>query len=150
MKEVGKYNLFKAISTVLGVGTPIVTLALCSDFFIQSPSASISAGGIFALLFAALFLKDKIAEKFKVTSVFVVSSVLFVIILLVENIIMPIKWVCLATMIASGIDELTFKKFYQRIECELPEKTQTYKIFGFITCKTETLLGKSKGEQDEQ
>ena len=106
MKEVGKYNTFKGISTLLTIGTPIITLACCGDFFVERPATAISAAGVFAILIALLFAKDKLAEKLKSPSAFIVSAAVLVIIVVVENILLPMKYVCIATMIASGVDEL--------------------------------------------
>ena len=66
MKVVAKYNTCKAISTVLTVVTPIVTLMSCSDLFVHRSDSSVSAAGMFAIFLSLLFFKDKIAENFKV------------------------------------------------------------------------------------
>ena len=116
MKTVAKYNLFKGISTFCTVGTPIITLMSCSNLFIHRSDTAISAAGIFTILVSILLLKDKIAENFKVPSAFVLSTVLFVGILLVEKIMLPMKIVALATMITSGIDEITFKRIYKQMD----------------------------------
>ena len=47
------------------MGTPIITLACCGDFFVERPATAISAAGVFAILIALLFAKDKLAEKIK-------------------------------------------------------------------------------------
>ena len=60
MKPIAKYNTYKGVSTVLTVGTPIITLACCSDMFVHRSETAISAAGMFGLLLAALLLKDKI------------------------------------------------------------------------------------------
>ena len=91
MKEVGKYNLYKGISTVMTVGTPIITLACCSDFFVHRSDTAMSATAIFTILIACLFLKDKLADKMKVPSAFVLSTVLLILIVLVEKILQPMK-----------------------------------------------------------
>lgn len=150
MKQVGKYNLYKGISTLLTIGTPIATLACCAGTFLQTPHQTVSATGIFAILIAALFLKDKLAENFKVPTPFVLSAVIFVLVILVESLIQPIKFVCLATMIASGVDELTFKKFYTRIEAFLPKGAETYKTVGFYFTKTDRMMKTLKEAQNEQ
>ena len=139
MKEVCKYNIFKLISTFMTVGTPLAIVASCSDLIITSSSASISMTGVIAILFSALFFKDKIVENFKLPSPFIIATILFIIILFVESIIVPMKFACLGTMATAGIDELTFKRMYKQIEQLLPEKAAAYKRFGFICCKTETL-----------
>ena len=143
MKTVAKYNLFKGISTFCTVGTPMITLISCSNLFIHRSDTAISAAGIFAILVTILLLKDKIAENFKVPSAFVLSTVLFVGILLVEKIMLPMKIVALATMITSGIDEITFKRIYKQIEKTLPETASAYKYVGFLFTTTNKL---TKGE----
>lgn len=139
MKEVCKYNLFKAISTFMTVGTPLCIVAACSDFIVTSSSASISMTGVIAILFSALFFKDKIVENFKLPSPFIIATILFITILFLESILVPMKYACLGTMITAGIDELTFKRMYKQIELLLPEKAAAYKRFGFLCCKTKTL-----------
>lgn len=140
MKEVGKYNTFKGISTLLTIGTPIITLACCGDFFVERPATAISAAGVFAILIALLFAKDKLAEKIKTPSAFIISAAVLVIIVVVENIILPMKYVCIATMIASGVDELTFKRMYKALECKMPQCWQAYEHFGFIFAKTQDIF----------
>ena len=143
MKTVAKYNTCKGVSTALSVGTPLITLACCGDFFIYRSDTAISAAGIFAILIAMLFFKDKIAEKFKSPSALVVSLVVLILILLVENILYPIKCVCIATIAACGVDELTFKSWYKKIEKGLPEDSDIYKHFGFIFATTKTVMGET-------
>ena len=140
MKQVGKYNTFKGISTLLTMGTPIITLACCGDFFVERPATAISAAGVFAILIALLFAKDKLAEKIKTPSAFIISAAVLVIIVVVENIILPMKYVCIATMIASGVDELTFKRMYKALECKMPQCWQAYEHFGFIFAKTQDIF----------
>lgn len=137
---VKKYNIFKAISTVLSVGTPIITLACCGDFFVHRSETAISAAGVFAILLSLLFFKDKIAEKFKSPSELVISIIVLVLIILVENILLPMKYVCIATIAACGVDELTFKNFYKGIEEKLPKTVGGYKHFGFIFAKTKKIM----------
>ena len=141
MKVVGKYNLFKGISTVFTVGTPLITLFACSEFFIHKPETSISAAGVVAVLLSSWFLKDKIAEKFKMPSPFILATTLLIVILMIESIILPMKTVCITTMIMTGIDELTFKRIYKRIEALLPENVAAYKQFGFIFAKSGVVEG---------
>ena len=150
MKSVGKYNLCKGLSTLMTIGTPIATLACCSGTFLQTPHQTVSATGIFAILIAALFLKDKLAENFKVPSPLVISIVVFILILLIEAIIQPIKLVCITTMIASGVDELTFKRIYQKVEAFLPKGAENYKMIGFYFTSTEKMLNEIKEIQNEQ
>ena len=141
MGKVAKYNLFKGISTLATVGTPIITLLCSSKFFVQRPDTAISATGIFVILITILLLKDKIAENFKMPSAFILSTVVFVLILLIQNIIEPMKLVALVTMITSGVDELTFKRLYKSIELQFPEASKSYKHVGFIFTTSDKLLG---------
>lgn len=150
MKAVGKYNLCKGLSTLMTIGTPIATLACCSGTFLQTPHQTVSATGIFAILIAALFLKDKLAENFKVPSPLVISIVVFILILLIEAIIQPIKLVCITTMITTGIDELTFKRIYKKVEAFLPKGAENYKMIGFYFTSTEKMLNEIKEIQNEQ
>lgn len=146
MKQVGKYNTFKGISTLLTMGTPIITLACCGDFFVQRPTTAMSAAGVFTILIALLFAKDKLAEKIKSPSAFIVSAAVLVIIVVVENILLPMKYVCIATMIASGVDELTFKRMYKALECKMPQCWQAYEHFGFIFAKTQDIFDEVQKE----
>ena len=141
MGEIGKYNLFKLLSILI---TCIPTLAVAfsySDMIVHDSGASISLTAIIGILIAALFLKNKIAENFKLSSPLIVAGILLGIILLVEQILIPAKFTCLAVVISCAVDELSFKRIYKRIELRLPEKSQAYKHFGFYACKTETLMG---------
>ena len=146
MKQVGKYNTFKGISTLLTIGTPIITLACCGDFFVQRSETAISAAGGFAILIALLFAKDKLAEKIKSPSAFIISAAVLIIIVVVENILLPMKYVCIATMIASGVDELTFKRMYKALECKMPQCWQAYEHFGFIFAKTQDIFDEVQKE----
>ena len=146
MKQVGKYNTFKGISTLLTIGTPIITLACCGDFFTERPATAISAAGVFAILIALLFAKDKLAEKIKSPSAFIISAAVLIIIVVVENILLPMKYVCIATMIASGVDELTFKRMYKALECKMPQCWQAYEHFGFIFAKTQDIFDEVQKE----
>lgn len=139
MKPVAKYNTCKGISTVLTLGTPITTLAICGAEIV-TPAGKISFAGAMVILITLLFAKDKLAENFKVPSAFVVSIVGLLLILLVENILVPIKAVFIATMITSGVDELTFKSFYKQTEILLPEQAKAFKKFGFIFASSEQIL----------
>lgn len=150
MKQVGKYNTFKGISTLLTIGTPIITLACCGDFFVERPATAISAAGVFAILIALLFAKDKLAEKIKTPSAFIISAAVLVIIVVVENIILPMKYVCIATMIASGVDELTFKRMYKALECKMPQCWQAYEHFGFIFAKTQDIFDEVQKEVNNE
>ena len=103
MKQVAKYNMFKGASIALTIGTPIVTLACFGDFFIHRSDTAISAAGMFALFIVLLLFKDKLAENFKMPSAFILSLVMFILLLMVEKIIMPMKYVCITTIIATII-----------------------------------------------
>ena len=81
MREVGKYNLFKGISTVVTTAPIAITAFLQKDAFIKNSGTSISFAAIVGILLAVLFLKNKIAENFKLPSAFVIATVLFVTIL---------------------------------------------------------------------
>ena len=150
MKQVGKYNTIKGISTLLTMGTPIITLACCGDFFVERPATAISAAGVFAILIALLFAKDKLAEKIKTPSAFIISAAVLVIIVVVENILLPMKYVCIATMIASGVDELTFKRMYKALECKMPQCWQAYEHFGFIFAKTQDIFDEVQKEVNNE
>lgn len=139
MKQVAKYNTFKGVSTALTVGTPIVTLACFGDFFVHRSDTAISAAGMFALFIVILLFKDKFAENLKMPSAFILSSVMFILLIMVEKIILPIKYVCIATMISTGVDEITFKHLYKQIEIVLPQEAQAFKHLGFIFTTTKNL-----------
>lgn len=139
MKSVAKYNIFKGVSTVLTAGTPIITLACYGDFFVTRSDTAISAAGMFVILILVLLFKDKLAENFKVPSAFVLSTGIFFLLLLIENIMYPIKNVCIATMIATGIDEISFKRLYKQVEIGLPKQSELYKHVGFLFTTTNNL-----------
>ena len=63
MKDVGKYNIYKGVSTVLTLGAPIVTLFACGDFFLERSDRTISAAAVFTILVVLLLGRDKLAEK---------------------------------------------------------------------------------------
>jgi hypothetical protein len=117
------------------------------DVIVTDSGASISLAAIIGILIAVLCLKGKIAENFKIPSAFIVATVLFVIIILVEKILLPAKFTCLTCMISCGIDELSFKRIYNRLEILMPEKSKIYKHFGFYFCKSEK-LGEFTNVQD--
>lgn len=149
MKAVGKYNLYKATSTMLTVGTPIITLCSCSNLFVHRSDTAISAAGMFAIFLSLLFLKDKIAENLKMPSAFVISAVSFVLLLLVESLIMPLKYVCIATLCTSGLDELTFKRAYKRLEMTFPKGFEKCQLFGFMFVTTKKLKEMGNERQDQ-
>lgn len=146
-KSVFKYNAFKGVSTLLTVGTPLITLACCGDMFVHRSETAISAAGVFAILIAALFFKDKIAEKFKSPSALVISIAVLVLCVLIENIVLPIKYVCVATIATSGIDELTFKNWYKKLERSFPVCVADYKHVGFVFTSTKKLIKEGGDEQ---
>lgn len=139
MTNVAKYNTYKGISTALTFGTPIATMLVVGDFFTKRPATAISGAAVFALLLVALFAKDKLAEKFKAPSALVVAIVVFVFCIIVESILLPLKIIALTTIIACGVDELTFKNFYKRVELSFPEKAAIYKRFGFYGTRQTTI-----------
>lgn len=141
MKQVAKYNLFKGVSTLLTIGTPIVTLAFCGDFFVHNSGTSLSAAGVFTLLIVLLFCKDKLAEEFKMPPTFIVCLVGLILICMIESILVPIKSVLTATIITTGIDEFTFKQMYKDIELRMPDRAKSYKKFGFVFTTTKKLEG---------
>lgn len=132
MKNVAKYNIFKGVSTLLTFGTPLVTLSCCGDFFVHRSETAISAAGIFAIVICLLLFKDKLLENWKMPSAFLTSLIIFILILLVESIIIPIKYVCIATLISTGVDEVSFKRLYKNIETLLPEQAASFKHCGFL------------------
>ena len=139
MSNVSKYNIFKGISTLLTTGTPIITLICCGDFFKHRSETALSAAGMFAILICMLFMKDKIAEYFKAPSAFIVSLVCLILIVIIEHIILPIKYVCFATIVTSGVDEITFKNIYKKLEVMFPNGFKQYSHLGFICAKQITL-----------
>lgn len=139
MKIVSKYNTCKAVSTVLTVGTPLLSLLSCSDLYVHRSETAISAAGVFATLFALLFAKDKLLENFKVPSPFVISIIGLVVIVMIESIIDPLKIVFVSTIAATGIDAFTCRHMYKSIEASLPASANKYKHFGFIFTKSENI-----------
>lgn len=138
MKSVTKYNTCKGVSTLLTMCTPIISL-IVSGIEIVSPAGKMSVTACLIFLIALLFMKDKIAENVKMPSALVLSIILFVLIIIIENILIPLKGILIATMVACGIDELTFKRIYKQVELSLPEQTKIFKHFGFIFTTTEKL-----------
>ena len=141
MKTIAKYNLFKGVSTGLTMGTPIVTLACCSELFVHKSETAISAAGVFAILFAALFFKDKLLENLKMPSPFVISVIGLIVIMMIESIIAPLKIVFISTMVTTGVDTVTFRRIYKSMELDFPESAEKFKHFGFIFGKTENIIG---------
>lgn len=146
MKTVAKYNVNKGVSTVLTIGTPFVTLACCGDLFIHRSDTAISAAAVFAILIAILFFKDKMMDKWKTPSALVLSIITLVFVLIAENLLIPLKYVSIASIIACTIDEFTFKRIYKDIENEYPNTLQKYKKFGFVFTSTDVLLASKETE----
>ena len=146
MKRVAKYNIIKGGATLLTVGAPLATLFATSKDYIYTPEGAMSFTGILTIFLCVLLLKDKIAENWKAPSAFVVSTALFFTIIVIEHLLEPVKFVCLATMISSGVDELVLKSIYQRIESTLPEISKYYKHFGFLFTTTNNLTKEVKDE----
>lgn len=141
MGKVAKYNINKGVSTLLTIGTPLVSLA-CSSVEVITPAGKMSITACIVLLVTLLFLKDKLAENLKMPSAFIVSTVLFGLILVIEHILVPLKSILLACMIASGIDEITFKRFYKNLEITMPANVTNYKYVGFIFTSSKKLYSK--------
>lgn len=139
MKFVSKYNTCKAVSTLLTVGTPVISLASCSDLYVHRSESAISAAGIFAILFAILFIKDKLFENFKIPSPFVISIVGLIVIVMIESIIDPLKTLFVSTVVATGVDTITFRHIYKTMESSMPESAKKFTHFGFIFTKSENI-----------
>lgn len=140
MKNVAKYNIFKGVSTALTIGTPIATLACCGSFYKDSSTASLSVAGIFTILIALIFCKDKLAENFKPPNALMIATITLVLGSLIANIIECIQIVCIATIVTSGLDELTFKRFYKVLEMKFPKTAEQFKHFGFYFTTTKQML----------
>lgn len=145
MKPILKYNLLKGISMILSVGTPTSTMIILNESLADSPAGAVSIAGIIVAMMSILIMKDKIAENFKMPSAFVAATALFIIILLLENIIVLAKYTCLITALICGIDELTFKGWYKRLE-KTVNKTYSvdlndYKKLGFVIGTSKKILG---------
>lgn len=140
MKAVGKYNICKGISTLLTVGTPIITLASCSDLFVHRSDTAISAAGMFAIFLSLLFFKDKILEQFKAPSAFIISAIALGIVLIIEPLVGVLKYVAFATVCTSGIDELIFKRLYKQAEVAFPKGYENYRFAGFMFTTTKKLM----------
>ena len=90
-----------------------------------------------------------IAENFKVPSAFIVSAIALVFIYLVKNILEPMEYICWATLITSGVDEVTFKQFYKAMELTFPDSIKAYKHVGFIFGTSDKLLGGTVNENKQ-
>ena len=146
MGNVAKYNTMKGVSTILTIGTPLISLA-CSSVEIVTPAGKMSMTACIVCLLVLLFAKDKLAENWKMPSAFIVSGALFGLILVIENILLPLKAILIATMIASGVDELTFKRYYKTLELLFPKCAANFKHAGFMftTSKNLEKLGDACG-----
>lgn len=140
MKQVAKYNIFKGLSTLITAACPIIAAISCSDFIVTNTGASISVCGIIGILIAVLCMKDKFMEQVKTPTGFKVCLALLVIVLVVEAVLIPVKTVLIVSIIAFGVDELSFKRIYKNLELRLPEIAKTYKHLGFYFCKSEALV----------
>lgn len=146
MGFVSKYNSLKAISLLLTVGTPSATMLIFNTVLADTPAGAVSILGVLSIVISLFFLKDKIAENFKMPSPLVAAIVMLAVILLLENIILLAKYTCLIMIAVCGIDELTFKNWYKRVERTFIKEHKDvdladYKKFGFIISTTKTLLG---------
>lgn len=141
MKLVAKYNIFKGVSSLLTFGTPIVTLACTGDFFVSRSDTAMSAAAMFVLFICLFIAKDKIAENFKLPAPAIICAIALVLIMIIENILYPIKIVAIMTLITTLIDEFTFKKIYKQTEKKLPDTAEEYKKFGFLFTTTNNLTG---------
>lgn len=144
MKQVGKYNLFKGISLVVTAGIPLITAASVSDMFVSSTNTSISTAGVIAILIMVLTMKDKLLEEIKSPSALKIAVALLILLIVLEAILVPTKYVLVASCIGLGLDTLVLKKLYSYYYNQLPEIKLNYSHFGFIFCKTETLTGEGK------
>lgn len=144
MTNVAKYNITKGISTVLTMGTPIITMFCCGDFFVKDTGTAISSLGVLTLLFVLLFTKDKIAENWKAPSTMIVAGIIFVFTTMIKNIITPIQIVAGFTFLAGALDEATVKSLYKRYELLLPTNAKVHKHFGFIFSTLSKLQEESK------
>ena len=138
MGKVAKYNVSKGISTVATIGTPIIGL-VSSSIDIVTPAGKMSITACIVCLIAFLFAKDKLAENLKMPPAFITAGIFLGIILMIENILVPLKAILIASMIVSGIDEFTFKRIYKQLESMMPENIKNYKHVGFIFTTSEKL-----------
>lgn len=138
MGKIAKYNICKAVSTLLTAGAPIITL-LMSTVDIVTPAGRLSVTTVIAMVITALLMKDKLAENFKMPSAFILSIVGLVFIIVIESILVPLKAVFIVTIITSGVDEITFKSLYKRLEISFPENALAFKHAGFMFMSSKTL-----------
>lgn len=146
MQFVSKYNLLKSISLLLTIGTPSTVMIISNIALADTPAGAISIVGVISVLMALFFAKDKLAENIKLPSPFVAAIVLLGLILLLENIIVLAKYTCILMILIYGIDELTFKSWYKKLERTFIKEHKEidlndYKKLGFIISTTKKLLG---------
>lgn len=146
MKFVSKYNLLKSISLLLTIGTPSTIMIVSNIALADSPAGAISIVGIISIFIGIFFAKDKIAENMKMPSPLLAAVILLVIIILLENIIVLAKYTCITMIAVCGVDELTFKSWYKRLESKFAKSHSTidlkeYKKLGFFITTTKKLLG---------
>ena len=148
MKSVCKYNIFKIVSLILSIGTPLFTSILFSDFLVTTTNTSISTAGVIILLICVLIFKDKMLEELKTPTALKVCAVTLVFIFVIESIIIPLKWILIVTTIALTLDTLFIKRIYTNLEVDLPKNYIKYKYFGIIFCRTDKLTGETDNEQN--
>lgn len=145
MKPVLKYNMLKGISIFLTLGTPSITMILLNSVLADTPLGGISIIGVLGVLFGVFFAKDKIAENMKMPSPLVAAVILLAILLLLEGILVLAKYTCAITAVICGIDELTFKSWYKRLEKDTSATYNVnladYKKLGFIIGTSKKILG---------
>lgn len=146
MNKVAKYNTFKVISTILTGGTPVATLLICGGG-LTSMQQSVSFVGTVALFLTFFIFKDKIMEEFKSPTALKLALIGFICVTLFKDIITTMQYVFLATIVASTIDELTFKHFYKVIEAKLPEGAEAYKFLGFLWTTTQKMEAELKEDE---
>lgn len=139
MTRVAKYNTCKAVSMVLTMGTPIVTLFSCSTLYIHRSETTLSAAGVLMFIILGFLFKDKLLENFKLPSplIFCLCGLAFS--LMVQSIMTTIIYMFATSVIATGIDTFTFRSVCKKYDILFPKKTEAYKHFGFIFAKNSTI-----------
>lgn len=145
---VAKYNTYKAFSTVLTFGTPIVSVIACGGFYRNDGGACISLAAVMAFLLSALFLKDKLAEQFKSPTALKVAVIGLIFCFVVEAIIQAMQVVFGCTVIACLIDEVSFKRLYHELEYKFPKEAEAFKHIGFYVTTTERLKKEENNTQE--
>ena len=145
MKPILKYNTLKGISVFLTMGAPSLSMIILSTILADTPIGGISIIGVLGVLFGCYFAKDKLAENFKLPSPLVAALIMLGIIILLEGIIVLAKYTCVITIAVCGVDELTFKAWYKRLEQEILKtfniNLNDYKKLGFVISTSKKLLG---------